>query len=317
MPTWAGSTRCARCEARSRRENPMCSAMGQQALVVEAIRPARGLRRERSSRRASSRRAARPADSWTSRSKPSCSWREPEHLSACNQLLLSGSAAPPTSRPSWAVPRRAHVKGMAATMVRRVTDLATAPKICSTCCAAADATTSCSTPVPGAGRARAGGGALGGRPRRRDRRAEVWPIWTAPRSARRGGDVGAGMARRDWRSRRRLPTWRRPSARTPVQVTLRAEAPIKGGRALLAIKKRSASDRARGDAARVGFESDEFDGASASASEGRRGRRDRAGRAVRGRRGARHGGWGERARPRRRPPRRGRQERHIRVDLGG
>jgi len=136
--------------------------------------------------------------------------------------------------------------------------------------------------------------------------------WTARGSVREGGDVGAD-GRAGMRSRRRLPTWRTPVPRTT-------------GTGDAAPERRSRAGRpARSEAQRVGPDArgtpperrsvDEFDGASASASEGRVA--NRAGRAVRGRRGARHVGGKSGERPPRGARRGGGDKTAYPVDLGG
>src|SRR5947199_4988630 len=107
----------------------MCSAMGQQALVVEAIQAgARDFVVSRSSRRASSKRCSgSSADAMDLSQYAELFLAESrEHLSVCNQLLLDWERAPANPAPVAGLFRAVHtVKGMAATMgYARVTDVA-------------------------------------------------------------------------------------------------------------------------------------------------------------------------------------------------
>ena len=189
-----------------------------------------------------------------------------EHLSACNQLLLEWERSPANFTPVGGLFRAVHtVKGMAATMgYARVTDLAhraenlldllrrggrpATDELLQLLFRARDALE------------QAVELSVVGREDEIDVAEVVADLDGAAAQLGRGGDVGAGMGAHA------IPATA-PDAETPVvagrlvQVTLRAETPLKGGRALLAIKK----------AQRVGpvhavtppesaFESDEFDG---------------------------------------------------------
>src|SRR5881392_4067377 len=186
-----------------------------------------------------------------------------EHLSACNQLLLDWERTPANSAPVGGLFRAVHtVKGMAATMgYGRVTDIAHRTENL------LDLLRRGSRPATDEllqllFRARdalehAVELSVVGREDELDV-AEVvadlesaaalvapHPLAPSPRSGEgeRGGDV--------------------PPAATGrlVQVTLRAEAPLKGGRALLALKRAQARGAVQGVAPpQAGFESDDFDG---------------------------------------------------------
>jgi len=186
-----------------------------------------------------------------------------EHLSACNQLLLDWERTPANSAPVGGLFRAVHtVKGMAATMgYGRVTDIAHRTENL------LDLLRRGSRPATDEllqllFRARdalehAVELSVVGREDELDV-AEVvadlesaaalvapHPLAPSPRSGEgeRGGDV--------------------PPAATGrlVQVTLRAEAPLKGGRALLALKRAQALGAVQGvTPPQAGFESDDFDG---------------------------------------------------------
>src|SRR5712664_2265257 len=191
-----------------------------------------------------------------------------EHLSACNQLLLEWERSPANFTPVGGLFRAVHtVKGMAATMgYARVTDLAhraenlldllrrggrpATDELLQLLFRARDALE------------QAVELSVVGREDEIDVAEVVADLDGAAARLGRGGDVGAGMGAHAMPVSETAPDVEMPVvAGRLVQVTLRAEAPLKGGRALLAIKK----------AQRVGpvhavtppesaFESDEFDG---------------------------------------------------------
>src|SRR3989442_757762 len=252
-----------------------------------------------------------------------------EHLSACNQLLLEWERSPANFTPGGGLFRAVPtVKGMAATMgYARVTDLAhRAENLLDLL-------------------------RRGGRPatdellqllfRARDALEQAVELSVVGREdeidvaevvadldgaaaqlGRRGGDVGAGMGAHAMPVSETAPDVEMPVvAGRLVQVTLRAEAPLKGGRALLAVKK----------AQRVGpvhavtppesaFESDEFDGRFSFRIGGAAGAAEIE-RAVRSAGDVEHvtvGGEERRTAPAAGAPRSAAEtkSRHIRVDLG-
>src|ERR1051325_3948441 len=214
-----------------------------------------------------------------------------EHLSACNQLLLDWERTPANPAPVAGLFRAVHtVKGMAATMgYGRVTDIAhrtenlldllrrgsrpATDELLQLLFRARDAlehavelsvvgredeldvaevvadlesAAALVAPHPLAAAPRGGGGGPGGGgPPAADPLRAPPPL---PRARRGGGREGGGEV---------------PPAATGrlVQVTLRAEAPLKGGRALLALKRAQALGAVQGvTPPQTAFESDDFDG---------------------------------------------------------
>src|SRR6266550_8176360 len=198
-----------------------------------------------------------------------------EHLSACNQLLLEWERSPANVTPVGGLFRAVHtVKGMAATMgYARVTDLAhraenlldllrrggrpATDELLQLLFRARD------------GLEQAVELSVVGREDEIDVAEVVADLDGAAAQVGRGGEGGGAIGARATPVPAPAPVLEPPA--TPgrlVQVTLRAEAPLKGGRALLAIKK----------AQRVGpvqavtppesaFEADEFDGRFSFRSE--------------------------------------------------
>jgi len=181
-----------------------------------------------------------------------------EHLSACNQLLLDWERAPANAAPVGGLFRAVHtVKGMAATMgYARVTDLAhrtenlldllrrgsrpATDELLQLLFRARDALeTAVELSVVG--------------------REDELDIAEVVADLEVAAGLLAGPAR---------PTGARAPATAPaagpgrlVQVTLRAEAPLKGGRALLALKRAQGLGAVQGvTPPQAAFESDDFDG---------------------------------------------------------
>ena len=191
-----------------------------------------------------------------------------EHLSACNQLLLDWERSPANLAPVGGLFRAVHtVKGMAATMgYARVTDLAhRAENLLDLV-------------------------RRGGRPatddllqllfRARDALEHAVELSVVEREDEidvaevvadlegaaahlgRGGEAGGGIGARTTPVPAPAPVGDTPAAAGRlVQVTLRAEAPLKGGRALLVIKKVQAVGPVHAvTPPESAFEADEFDG---------------------------------------------------------
>src|SRR5947199_546401 len=252
-----------------------------------------------------------------------------EHLSACNQLLLEWERSPANLAPVGGLFRAVHtVKGMAATMgYARVTDLAhRAEKLLDLV-------------------------RRGGRPatddllqllfRARDSLEHAVELSVVAREDEldvaevvadregaaahlgRGGEVGAAIGTRTTPVPAPAPVVETPAAAGRlVQVTLRAEAPLKGGRALLVIKKAQVVGPVHAvTPPESAFEADEFDGRFSFRIGGTTGAADIE-RAVRGAGDVEHvtvGGEERRALPGpgaspAAPPET--KSRHIRVDLG-
>src|SRR5213593_1900454 len=252
-----------------------------------------------------------------------------EHLSACNQLLLEWERSPANFTPVGGLFRAVHtVKGMAATMgYARVTDLAhraenlldllrrggrpATDELLQLLFRARDALE------------QAVELSVVGREDEIDVAEVVADLDGAAAQLGRGGEVGARMGAHAMPAAETAPDVEMPVvAGRLVQVTLRAEAPLKGGRALLAVKK----------AQRVGpvhavtppesaFEADEFDGRFSFRVGGAAGTAEIE-RAVRAAGDVehvtvggeeRHPGAGAGAAPSAAPET---KSRHIRVDLG-
>jgi two-component system, chemotaxis family, sensor kinase CheA len=191
-----------------------------------------------------------------------------EHLSACNQLLLDWERTPSNPAPVGGLFRAVHtVKGMAATMgYARVTDLAhrtenlldllrrgarpASDELLQLLFRARD------------GLEQAVELSVAGREEEIDVAATVADLDAA--AAELSGAKGVGGAEHGAAP---LPSAPAPDVEKPVtagrlvQVTLRAEAPMKGGRALLALKKAQALGSVHSvTPSQAAFETDDFDG---------------------------------------------------------
>ena len=182
-----------------------------------------------------------------------------EHLGACNQLLLEWERAPSAREPVQGIFRAVHtVKGMAATMgYARVADLAHRMENL--------------LDTLRRGAKPAGDELLQLLFRARDALERAVELSVGGREAEVAvGDLGAQLdraARRlGPRGRGRAPVPApavEPSAERgrPVRVTLRAEAPLKGGRALIALQRVQALGTVHGVAPpAAAFEADDFEG---------------------------------------------------------
>src|SRR5438552_3719580 len=250
-----------------------------------------------------------------------------EHLSACNQLLLEWERSPANLAPVGGLFRAVHtVKGMAATMgYARVTELAhraenlldllrrggrpATDEVLQLLFRARDALE------------QAVELSVVGREDEIDVAEVVADLDGAAAQLGRGGE-GGGIGARTTPVPAPAPAVETPAtAGRLVQVTLRAEAPLKGGRALLAIKKAQAVGPVRAVAPpESAFEADEFDGRFSFRSGGGAGAAEIE-RAVRAAGDVDHvtvGGEERRAAPgaggRSAAPET--KSRHIRVDLG-
>jgi len=190
-----------------------------------------------------------------------------EHLSACNQLLLEWERSPANLAPVGGLFRAVHtVKGMAATMgYARVTELAhraenlldllrrggrpATDEVLQLLFRARDALE------------QAVELSVVGREDEIDVAEVVADLDGAAAQLGRGGE-GGGIGARTTPVPAPAPAVETPAtAGRLVQVTLRAEAPLKGGRALLAIKKAQAVGPVRAvTPPESAFEADEFDG---------------------------------------------------------
>src|SRR5437016_9621960 len=249
-----------------------------------------------------------------------------EHLSACNQLLLDWERSPANLAPVGGLFRAVHtVKGMAATMgYARVTDLAhRAENLLDLV-------------------------RRGGRPatddllqllfRARDALEHAVELSVVEREDEidvaevvadlegaaahlgRGGEAGGGIGARTTPVPAPAPVVDTPAAAGRlVQVTLRAEAPLKGGRALLVIKKVQAVGPVHAvTPPESAFEADEFDGRFSFRIGGAAGVAEIE-RAVRAAGEVEHvtvGGEERRPAPGALPAAPETKSRHIRVDLG-
>ncbi len=191
-----------------------------------------------------------------------------EHLSACNQLLLEWERSPANLAPVGGLFRAVHtVKGMAATMgYARVTDVAhraeslldllrrggrpATDELLQLLFRARDALE------------QAVELSVVGREDEIDVAEVVADLDGAAAQLGRGGEGGAGIGAHPTSVPAPAPTVETPvAAGRLVQVTLRAEAPLKGGRALLAIKKAQAVGPVHAvTPPESAFEADEFDG---------------------------------------------------------
>jgi two-component system chemotaxis sensor kinase CheA len=191
-----------------------------------------------------------------------------EHLSACNQLLLEWERSPANLAPVGGLFRAVHtVKGMAATMgYARVTDLAhraenlldllrrggrpATDELLQLLFRARDALE------------QAVELSVVGREEEIDVAVVVADLEGAAAQLGRGAESGAGTGSRPAPVSAPAPAVEAPvAAGRLVQVTLRAEAPIKGARALLALKKAQAVGPVHAvTPPESAFEADEFDG---------------------------------------------------------
>jgi two-component system, chemotaxis family, sensor kinase CheA len=191
-----------------------------------------------------------------------------EHLSACNQLLLEWERSPANLAPVGGLFRSVHtVKGMAATMgYARVTDLAhraenlldllrrggrpATDELLQLLFRARDALE------------QAVELSVVGREEEIDVAEVVADLDGAAAQLGRGGEAGGGIGARPTPVPAPAPAVETPvAAGRLVQVTLRAEAPLKGGRALLVIKKAQAVGPVHAvTPPESAFEADEFDG---------------------------------------------------------
>jgi two-component system, chemotaxis family, sensor kinase CheA len=190
-----------------------------------------------------------------------------EHLSACNQLLLEWERSPANLAPVGGLFRAVHtVKGMAATMgYGRVTDLAhraenlldllrrggrpATDELLQLLFRARDALE------------QAVELSVVGREDEIDIAEVVADLDGAAAQLGRGGEGGAGMGASPTSVPALAPVIETPAAGRLVQVTLRAEAPIKGARALLALKKAQAVGPVHAvTPPESAFESDDFEG---------------------------------------------------------
>jgi len=252
-----------------------------------------------------------------------------EHLSACNQLLLEWERSPANLAPVGGLFRAVHtVKGMAATMgYARVTDLAhraenlldllrrggrpATDEVLQLLFRARDALE------------QAVELSVVGREDEIDVAEVVADLDGTAAQLGRGGEGGGGIGARTTPVPAPAPAVETPAtAGRLVQVTLRAEAPLKGGRALLAIKKAQAVGPVRAvTPPESAFEADEFDGRFSFRIGGGAGAAEIE-RAVRAAGDVEHvtvGGEERRAAPGAGGPPSAAPEtktRHIRVDLG-
>src|SRR2546428_4854849 len=191
-----------------------------------------------------------------------------EHLSACNQLLLEWERSPANFTPVGGLFRAVHtVKGMAATMgYARVTDLAHRAENLLDLLrrGGRPATDEVRQLLSRAGDALERGVELSvvGREDEIDVAEVVADLDGTAAQLGRGGEGGGGIGARTTPVPAPAPAVETPAtAGRLVQVTLRAEAPLKGGRALLAIKKAQAVGPVRAvTPPESAFEADEFDG---------------------------------------------------------
>src|SRR5881409_2173708 len=191
-----------------------------------------------------------------------------EHLTACNQLLLEWEKHPSGLAPVGGLFRAVHtVKGMAATMgYARVTDLAHRME------SLLDLLRRGARPATDdllqlLFRARDGLEhavelSVVGREDEIDVAEVVADLESAAAHLGRGGEAGGGIGARTTPVPAPAPVVDTPAAAGRlIQVTLRAEAPLKGGRALLVIKKAQAVGPVHAvTPPESAFEADEFDG---------------------------------------------------------
>src|SRR2546427_731805 len=251
-----------------------------------------------------------------------------EHLSACNQLLLEWERTPASLAPVGGLFRAVHtVKGMAATMgYARVTDLAhraenlldslrrggrpANDELLQLLFRARDALE------------QAVELSVVGREEEIDVAEVVADLDGAAAQLGRAGEATGEIGARPSPVPAPTPAIEAPvAAGRLVQVTLRGEAPLKGGRALLVIKKAQAIGPVHAvTPPESAFESDEFDGRFSFRIGGAAGAAEieRAVRSAGGVEPARVGGEGRRTAPGVGAPPAGAEtkSRHIRVDLG-
>src|SRR5216117_2051362 len=191
-----------------------------------------------------------------------------EHLSACNQLLLEWERSPANLAPVGGLFRAVHtVKGMAATMgYARVTDLAhRAENLLDLVRRGARPATDDLLQLLFRARdalEHAVELSVVGREDEIDVAEVVADLEGAAAHLGRGGEAGGGIGARTTPVPAPAPVVDTPAAAGRlVQVTLRAEAPLKGGRALLVIKKAQAVGPVHAvTPPESAFEADEFDG---------------------------------------------------------
>src|SRR5438876_9634385 len=191
-----------------------------------------------------------------------------EHLSACNQLLLDWERSPANLAPVGGLFRAVHtVKGMAATMgYARVTDLAhRAENLLDLVRRGGRPATDDLLQLLFRARdalEHAVELSVVGREDEIDVAAVVADLEGAAAHFGRGGGTGGGSGGRSTPVPAPAPVVDTAAAAGRlVQVTLRAEAPLKGGRALLVIKKAQAVGPVpAGTPPESAFEADRFDG---------------------------------------------------------
>src|SRR6266568_4119772 len=191
-----------------------------------------------------------------------------EHLSACNQLLLDWERSPANLAPVGGLFRAVHtVKGMAATMgYARVTDLAhRAENLLDLVRRGGQPATDDLLQLLFRARdalEHAVELSVVGREDEIDVAEVVADLESAAAHLGRGGEAGGGIGARTTPVPAPAPVVDTPAAAGRlVQVTLRAEAPLKGGRALLVIKKAQAVGPVHAvTPPESAFEADEFDG---------------------------------------------------------
>jgi two-component system chemotaxis sensor kinase CheA len=252
-----------------------------------------------------------------------------EHLNACNQLLLEWERSPANLAPVGGLFRAVHtVKGMAATMgYARVTDLAhRAENLLDLLRRAGRPATDELLQLLFRARdalEQAVELSVVGREDEIDVAEVVADLDGAAAPLGRAGEGGGGIGARPTPVPAPAPVIETPAAaRRLVQVTLRAEAPLKGGRALLVIKKAQAVGAVHAvTPPESAFEADDFDGRFSFRIGGAAGAAEIE-RAVRAAGDVEHvtvGGEERRAAPGAGAPPSATAEtksRHIRVDLG-
>src|SRR5438034_7332247 len=249
-----------------------------------------------------------------------------EHLSACNQLLLDWERSPANLAPDGGLFRAVHtVKGMAATMgYARVTDLAhRAENLLDLVRRGARPATDDLLQLLFRARdalEHAVELSVVGREDEIDVAEVVADLEGAAAHLGRGGEAGGGIGARTTPVPAPAPVVDTPAAAGRlVQVTLRAEAPLKGGRALLVIKKVQAVGPVHAvTPPESAFEADEFDGRFSFRIGGAAGVAEIE-RAVRAAGEVEHvtvGGEERRPAPGALPAAPETKSRHIRVDLG-
>ena len=191
-----------------------------------------------------------------------------EHLSACNQLLLEWEKSPANLAPVGGLFRAVHtVKGMAATMgYARITDLAhRAENLLDLLRRGGRPATDDLLQLLFRARdalEQAVELSVVGREEEIDVTVVVADLEGAAAQLGKGAESGAGTGSRPAPVSAPAPVIEAPAAAGRlVQITLRAEAPIKGARALLVLKKAQAAGPVHGvTPSESAFEADEFDG---------------------------------------------------------